>query len=312
MFLRRPLGWPISLAIVMIVVLVALTVGWILLAFWGAQYSDQFKGIYYTMLCVGSALFVLMVVGVVIYLVLTIKAINLNRRQSNFIDSVTHELKSPIASLKLYLQTLNIRSVPEEERAKFYSDMLEDVERLDDLINHMLAAARMERSAEDEQEPVDLSELLDGCIVIVCARYRVPLDTVQKELRPVTVLARRVDLELIFCNLIDNAIKYSGAPPEVMVRCHDDQAGAALVSVIDNGPGIPRKLRSKVFGRFVRLIPELERDKPGTGLGLYIVRTLVRRLRGRVRIKSPDTSAGTEFQVRLPLYVPTETPPDSA
>src|SRR5437868_6928732 len=137
MFERKSLKWPITLGVVMILLLVVLTVGWVLLAVFGGQW---------TWLSIGTTFLAFVLAGVVMYLVLTVKAINLGRRQSNFIDSVTHELKSPIASLKLYLQTLNRRATTEEEKATFYRDMLDDVERLDHLINHLLDAARLERN----------------------------------------------------------------------------------------------------------------------------------------------------------------------
>ena len=129
----------------MIVVLVVLIVGWVLLAVFGAMRESDSAPVYWTVLTIGSALFILVLVGVVIYLVLTIKVFNLNRRQSNFVDSVTHELKSPIASLKLYLQTLSRRQVTDAEREDFMRFMLDDVERLDVLITHLLAAGNIVR-----------------------------------------------------------------------------------------------------------------------------------------------------------------------
>src|SRR5688500_12483103 len=146
MFERKSLKLPITLGVVMIVLLVLLMVGWVLLAVFGALADDQRAGLYWALLSIGSTVLVFVLVGVVMYLTLSIKAINLSRRQSNFIDSVTHELKSPIASLKLYLQTLNRRKLSAEEQESFYKFMLEDVERLDSLINHLLDAARMDRS----------------------------------------------------------------------------------------------------------------------------------------------------------------------
>ena len=126
MFERRSLKWPITLGVIMIVLIVALTVGWIMLAVSGALNEKGAAPLYWTLLTVGTTFLVLVLVGVVMYLALSVKEINLNRRQSNFMDAVTHELKSPIASLKLYLQTLHRRQVSEEEQAKFHRYMLED------------------------------------------------------------------------------------------------------------------------------------------------------------------------------------------
>src|SRR6185369_6287275 len=137
--MRTSLGWPITLGIVMILLVSALIVGWVVLT---VRQADQ-SAVYWAVLAVGTTFLVLVLVGVVLYLLISIKEINLNQRQSNFIDSVTHELKSPIASMKLYIQTLKRRQVSEQQQADFYRFMLDDLERLDSLINHMLEAARV-------------------------------------------------------------------------------------------------------------------------------------------------------------------------
>jgi signal transduction histidine kinase len=298
----------------MIVLIVALTVGWILLSARGLQGADTTRAAFYiTLLSVGTTFLVLVLVGTVFYLALTIKAINLTRRQSNFIDSVTHELKSPLTSLKLYLQTLKRRQLEDSKRTAFYGYMLEDVNRLDELINHLLDAARLERepAPDEECEIIELSELLGECANGVCLRYRVDPATIQIEPQPGRVRARWVDLDIIFRNLLDNAVKYAGDPPQVTVTIQHKQE-LVIVRIRDNGSGIPREQRRKIFGRFVRLGSELERKQPGTGLGLYIVRTLVRRWHGRVRVEDASNPAGTIFEVRLPaadgVHFPYEPP----
>lgn len=299
---RRSLRLPIALAILMIVLLVALTVGWVLLAVTGLLENSERTVQYVTLLSVGTTFLVLVLVGTVMYLLLSVKAINLNRRQSNFIDSVTHELKSPIASLKLYLQTLTRRPVETDERDAFYAFMLDDVERLDHLINHLLDAARLDRDTnEQDKQLIDLMELLTECAHSVCLRYQVPCETVDLNLQPLTIRASAVDLDMVFRNLIDNAVKYAGDPPRVEVSILPNNQDRAIVRIRDNGSGIPNKQRRKVFGRFVRLGSELERKKPGTGLGLYIVRTLVKRLKGKIHVREAQPGDGTEFEVVLPV-----------
>ena len=301
MFERRSLRLPITLGVVMLVLLVALLVGWILLTLFGALQREETAGLYWALLSVGTTSLAFVLFGVVMYLTLSIKTINLTRRQSNFIDSVTHELKSPIASLKLYVQTLRRRQLSPEEQASFYGSMLEDVERLDSLINHLLDAARLEKHRTPaETEDIDLAQVLRSCAAEVCLRYQVPDDVVELQLAPCIVRAVRVDLELVFRNLIDNAVKYAGDPPHVEVSLQIDGKEHVLAKVSDNGRGISAAQRRKVFGRFVRLGSELERDKPGTGLGLYIVRTLIHRLGGRIRVKDREKGTGTTFEVQLP------------
>jgi signal transduction histidine kinase len=305
MFERRSISWPITLGVLMIVTIVALTVGWVILTWLGLINQPQ-SAFYLTLLLLGAALLTFVLVGVVMYLTLSIKAINLTRRQSNFIDSVTHELKSPIASLKLYLQTLTRRTVSAEEREAFHKFMLEDVERLDTLISNLLDVARFDRRDSDPTEDIPLAEVLQSCAKTACVRHNVDLSTVALEVAPCLVNARRVELEMIFRNLIDNAIKYGGEDhAQVTVRVQvkpgpREGQELATVEVSDNGRGVPASMRRMIFGRFVRLGQELEREKPGIGLGLYIVRTLIDRLRGRIRVHDRTPGPGTTFEVQLP------------
>lgn len=306
---RRSLGWPITLGSVMIALLVALIIGWVLLAVAASHFARYWWGV----LAVGTTFLVLVLVGVVLYLALSVKEISLNQRQANFIDSVTHELKSPLASLKLYLQTLTRRNVTELQQADFFRYMLEDVERLDSLINHLLDAARVEQEAgADENSTVLLNDMLETCASTACQRHRVSEEVVTLKTEPASVRGRLMDIEMIFRNLIDNAIKYSGDNPRVLIESWLDGRGHVIVRIADNGPGIPAKLRRKIFGRFVRVGTELERSKPGTGLGLFIVRTLVKRMRGSITVRSQATGPGTVFEVQLPagpvIALPTPEP----
>ena len=293
---RRSLKAPVTLGIVLIVLVVVLAAVWFL---------GTLLGISRIILVMGFVLLASILAGVIAYLTLTVKAFRLNQRQSNFIDSVTHELKSPIASLKLYLQTMTQRSVDEQQRQSFHRIMLEDVERLDSLINHLLDVARIDRGVDPaDVETIRLDELLRQCGAAACIRYRLVSDTVDVQSPRVEVVSQLVQLEILFRNLIDNAVKYSGSPPKVIVKVEPDNHQQVVVSIIDNGPGIPANQRRKVFGRFVRLGNELERSKPGTGLGLYLVRNVIRSIGGTVRVTDRSEIdggdvTGTEFAVTL-------------
>ena len=302
MFERQSLKLPITLGVLMIVTVIVLTVGWVLLSTFGAVADNRWAPLYWTLLTVGSIFFAFVLAGVVLYLRLSVETINLNRRQSNFIDSVTHELKSPIASLKLYLQTLERCRVSPQEQEDFVRFMLDDVERLDTLINHLLDAARIERRiAVAEVEDVDLTETLRECVDAVCQRHRVPTSIVRLDVETLAVRARPVDLELVFRNLIDNAVKYAGDAPLVEITGKRISDSKAVIQISDNGKGIPLAFRRKIFGRFFRMGEELERERPGLGLGLHIVRTLVRRLEGKIRIRDRQGAAGATFEVTLPV-----------
>ncbi|HEV3136402.1 MAG TPA: HAMP domain-containing sensor histidine kinase [Pirellulales bacterium] len=308
--MRTSYGWPITLAVVMIVLVVALIVGWIVLTVRETSGSVAF----WVLLLVGTLFLVLVLVGVVLYLLISIKGIRLNQRQSNFMDSVSHELKSPIASLKLYLQTLARRSVTEQQQANFYRFMLDDVERLDSLINHMLDAARLDQQPiETDIANVELSNMLRSCAETACLRYHLPIETIRLSATGAMLRARPIDIEMVFRNLIDNAIKYGGAEPVVEIDSQFVGDSSVVTRVIDNGPGIPAKLRRKIFGRFVRLGSELERSQSGTGLGLFIVRTLVKRLHGKITVRDRGHQPGTIFEVQLPARpVPSADDPSSA
>ena len=203
------------------------------------------------------------------YLALSIKSIRLNQRQSNFIDSVTHELKSPLASLKLCLQTLDRRQLSAAAAvglSPVHARRLAAVALLDrPLARCRPAGSEAGRSAAED---VELAALLERLRRSTCQRYRLPPETIRRELSPAWVRARPIDLEMVFRNLLDNAVKYAGDVPEV-----GDRFGGARrrprdeCGISDNGPGIPPPLRRKIFGRFVRVGNELERSKPGTGLG---------------------------------------------
>jgi len=266
------------------------------------------SAVYWTILGVGTSFLVLVLVGVVMYLVLSIKEIGLNQRQSNFIDSVTHELKSPIASLKLYLQTLVRRTLADNQRSDFYRFMLQDVERLDSLINHLLDAARLdEQPVENNSEDVHVDEVLRACAQAATTRYHLGEEGITLDLSPGVMRGRPMEVEMVFRNLVDNAVKYAGKPPRVILECKLGDENKIITRISDNGPGIPTGLRRKIFGRFVRLGNELERSKKGTGLGLYIVRKLVHKMKGRITVRGRGTTSGTIFEVELPgLPTPVE------
>jgi signal transduction histidine kinase len=298
---RRSLKLPITLAVVMMGMLAALTVGWILMAVFGDMADRELEGLRWTLLAVGTSVIGLLLVGMGVYMGLTIKAINLARRQSNFIDSVTHELKSPIASMKLYLQTLRRRAVTAERQRGFYALMLKDLERLDHLIDHMLDAGRLESPASDDvTEEVRLHDAVRECAEITLLRHGSSTETIRLDLEPCVVQAPRTQLLVLLRNLIDNAVKYAGNPPRVEVGVRLADGGHAIVRIADNGPGIPVRKRRSVFGRFVRLGSELERQAPGTGLGLFIVRKIADRLRASIRVQDPEEGPGTVFELELP------------
>jgi len=314
---RRPFAWPIVLGVVMAALVAALTVGWVLLSVRHALTEREIAGVYWAVLAVGSSFLAMVLVGVGLYLWLSLKAIGLTRRQSNFIDAVTHELKSPIASLKLYLQTLDRHAVTERDRAEFQRIMLENTARLDELIDHLLDAARLDQDERDDRAPeeaVPLIPIIEKTAAATCSRYRVPPETVRLEMEPVVVDGPPLSVEVVLSNLIDNAVKYAAPNPAVTVEARALRRGGIVVRVVDNGRTIPPRFRRRIFGRFVRLGSELQRETAGTGLGLHIVRTLVLRMGGRISVRDRGGMPGNVFAIRLPgrPLAPAPVPPDTA
>lgn len=289
---RSNLSFPITLSVTLIALNVVLMVGWIVLL---AQLY------WWSALTIGTVLFVLVLVGLVLYLILTIKEIRLNQRQANFVDSVTHELKSPIASLKLYLQTLQLRSVSDPQRESFYRFMDEDLGRLDRLINQLLEVGRLDAVVtETAQGDVLMEPLLVECAKAACMQHNQPAARVRFQIAPTVVIGGQLALEMIFRNLIDNAIKYAGDDPQVEVQVELKGPNRVVTRVIDNGAGVPDEVKKKIFGLFYRGGTELTRKKKGTGLGLYIVQTLVRKMKGKVSVHGRGKLPGSVFEVELP------------
>ncbi len=272
---------------------IALMIGWIVLA---ASFQE------WPVLTIGTVAFAVVLVGLTFYMVLTIKEVRVSQQQANFVDSVTHELKTPIASLRLYLETLQIRELDEDQRNSFYNVMEGELLRLDQLISHLLEVGRLdELGRESEPEDIDVPEFLRQTAETACVRHKVESDEVMEyQLENCVFHGKRLLLETIFSNLLDNAIKYAGTPPKIVVEAFMRGRDRVVVRIIDNGTGIPVNLRKKIFHIFFRVGNELERKQKGTGLGLYIVKTLVGFLKGRIQVREGPQQVGTVFEVDLP------------
>lgn len=290
---RTRLRLPITLSVVLMALNLALMICWIILLARGEGWGA---------LIVGVIVFTLILVGLSFYLFLIIKEVRLNQRQANFVDSVTHELKSPIASLKLYLETLEMRSVTDEQRNRFYHVMGEELDRLDHLITQLLEVGRLDAiGAQSEPEDIALETMLHKCGSAACAHHkRDESTTITYDLQPAVIHAKPLVVETVFRNLMDNAIKYAGDPPSVEVQVRVTERGRVLTRIMDNGHGVPPELRKRIFGLFFRAGSELTRRQKGTGLGLYIVNTLVRLMRGRISVHDRPNQPGSVFEVDLP------------
>jgi len=261
------------------------------------------KGSWWTTLAIGVVAFTMILAGLSVWLVLTLKEIALNNRQANFVDSVTHELKSPIAALQLYLETLSLRHLSDAKRAEFHGVMANELLRLDKLINQLLEVGRLDAIGENaDPQDLDLQPLVEQFVDQVCMQWNVTRDDCfQLDLQPVTIRAQKIVLDLILSNLIENAVKYAGDPPEVRIQLRKYGKNKVQLRFTNNGDGVAREDRKKIFQIFYRGGSELERRRKGTGLGLYIVQTLVRKMKGRVLVYDRfDGESGCTFELELP------------
>jgi signal transduction histidine kinase len=299
---RRSLGFPLALGSVMLVLVLVLAVGWQVLVWSGAREAAgglAAKG--WALLVLGAVCFLLVIAGLVWLCAWLVREIGVNQRQRAFLDAVTHEMRTPLASLQLHLDTLDRHDPERERRREFLLRMRGDLERLDRTVQQVLSAARAEESGRRARlAPVSLRELLDECIADLRGRHGLPEQAVRLEVaRDPVVRGDREELAVVFRNLLENAVKYSDAPVAVSVRVGGDGDGRVSIEISDRGIGIPSGELRKIFGRFYRVGRDVQRTASGLGLGLFIVRNLVRRQGGRVEARSEGAGQGSRFVVTL-------------
>ena len=298
---RRSIGLALALGITLIVIALGLGVGWQLLVVTIRPATSGLSGAHWALIVLGSLLSLLILVGLVLLCVWLVREIRFNQRQQAFLDAVTHEMKTPLAALRLYLETLDRHDIAEARRRSFLARMAEDVERLERTVAQVLAAARAEgRARPAPHEPIDLSALLSGLADEIRQRHALPAEAIQIDrLRPLAALGDATELGLVFRNLLENAVKYSEPPIEVRVHLVEGDDGRVRAEIADRGIGIePRELR-KIFQRFYRASRDVQRQAAGLGLGLFIVRSLVRKNGGRVEALSEGSGRGSRFVVTL-------------
>lgn len=302
----RSITFPIVLGVVAEVLTISLLVGWILVIIRNTQLSEQVAGNLWLM--VGGIVSFVVVGGVlVLFNVFLVREILEGRRQVRFIDSVTHELKSPLAALKLCVETLERRDLPPDKRHEVHVMMLDDIDRLSAFIDDVLQASRVGYGPGDRAwTEVHLHALATRCVKRVRRRHKVADDAVVVDIpEGMRLLTDETALEVVLRNLLDNAVKYSGDDIYVVLHAHREE-DEVHIHVRDRGIGIPMQHMKRIFDRFYRAPVESVKSRRGTGLGLYVASQLVRNLGGTLEASSAGPGRGTTLAFALPTSLPAE------
>ena len=285
------------LGICLVAIAVALNVGWIVI---------NFREV--ALLILGGILFIVIIAGLVLNTIFLVREIRRNEQHDSFINAVTHELKTPIASIRLYLETLQTREVDEAKRKEFYKIMLDDSDRLLHTVEQVLSAGRTgDRKRQIYRSVIDIGVLGRDCVELARKRknleesalsYTEKLDSADRPL----VMGDTDELRAAFSNLIDNAVKYSDKEIKVKVEVSSPDSNVISFKVTDQGVGIPRGHLKEIFKRFYRVPLRVAAMVKGTGLGLFIVRSVVTKHGGKTFAESPGEGLGSTFTILLPRF----------
>lgn len=291
---RKSIAFFVTLGACLVALAIALNVGWIIL---------NWREV--ALLVFGIIFFVVIIFGLVINTTFLIREIRRNEQHDAFINAVTHELKTPIASIRLYLETLKTRNVDEDQRRQFYDNMLADSDRLLKTVEQVLRAGRARhRQRRIANTIIDLNGTIRECLELARITHgldETSLSFVEAPSARNTKVSGDIDeLRAVFSNLLDNAVKYSDEHVNVSVELAAIDSKRVAVRVADQGIGIPNAQLKRIFKRFYRVPGMFMARVKGTGLGLFIVRSIVEKHGGRVFAESPGLGKGSTFTIQLP------------
>jgi two-component system, OmpR family, sensor histidine kinase SenX3 len=291
---RKSVIFFITFGICLVLLAVALNVGWILL---------NWREV--ALLVLGIIFFVLIITGLVLNTTFLIREIRRNEQHDAFINAVTHELKTPITSIRLYLETLKTREVTEAQRDEFYEIILADTNRLLETVEQVLRAGRTGHKQRSlNRSLIDLGELVRECLDLTRIRHKLNdgelryTDSLGAE--RAKVVGDADELRAAVSNLLNNAIRYSDKEIAVSVEVAALDEKRVAVRISDRGIGISPSQLKRIFKRFYRVQGTFMARVKGTGLGLFIVRSVVEKHGGRVFAESAGPGQGSTFTIQLP------------
>jgi len=285
----------LCLGIGLVALAVALNVGWIIL--------NWREGV---LLFFGIIFFALIIAGMVVNTIFLVRELRRSEQHDSFINAVTHELKTPVASIRLHLETLQRRDLPEPRKQEFYKIMLSDADRLTETVEQVLRAGRAgDRRAGREKAEVDFGQLVQDCLEAIRTRHHLAPQAMRYEQalnngNGVRVLGSPEDLRTAVSNVLENAVKYSGNHIDVAVRLETPDEKRVFLKVKDQGVGIAQQDLKRIFKRFHRVGGRSLAHIKGTGLGLFIVRSIAKKHGGKAFAQSEGEGRGTTVTIELP------------
>jgi two-component system, OmpR family, sensor histidine kinase SenX3 len=291
---RKAIAFFVTLGVCLVALAVALNVGWIIL--------NRREAV---LLFFGVIFFALIIGGLIVNTSFLVREIRRNEQHDSFINAVTHELKTPITSIRLYLETLQRRKVDDEQRQKFYKLMLLDTDRLLGTVEQVLAAGQSgHKPPAIFRTEVDFGNLVRECMDLARSRHHLEAAGLRYESAvngtEIKVQGDPEELRTAVSNLLDNAIKYSVGNVDVSVQLDTPDEKHVALRVRDRGVGIPADELKRIFRRFYRVRGRTSARVKGTGLGLFIVRSIAKTHGGKVFAESAGEGRGTTVTMELP------------